>query len=85
MEESEPFMNYKCENWYIPKEFYNLNPESKHRIEKKLSEIGKTIECPQSFDASEINQTKLFKHAFLDGVVKDRAIESNPDEIELDF
>lgn len=78
-------MNYYCENWYIPKEFYDSNSESKPCMEKKLLDIGKNIKCPLSFNGSEINQTKLFKHTFLDGVVKERAIQSNPDEIEIDI
>lgn len=85
MGESEPFMNYNCENWYIPREFHNLNPETKLRMENTLSKIGKNIKCPLSFNGSEINQTKLFRHKFLDGVVNDRAIQSNPDEIEIDI
>lgn len=85
MEESEPFINYNHENWHIPKEFYNSNPESSKRIAKTLSEIGRKIECPKTFNGSEINQTQIFKRTFLVEAVKDRATESNPEEIELDF
>ena len=78
-------MNYDHENWYIPKDFYNSNPETKERLEKTLSETGKKIECPKAFDGSEIYQTKIFKQKFLTEAVKDRAIDSNPDEIEIEF
>ena len=78
-------MNYNYEKWYLSKDFYRSNPKSKQRMEKNLSEFGKTIECPQSFNGTEVNQTKKFRLMFLSGVLKDKAVELNPDEIELEF
>ena len=78
-------MNHSYENWAIPKEFYNPNPGSRSRIEKKLSDVGKNIKCPPSFNGSEINQTTIFKNTFFEGFAKDKATQSNPDEIEIDF
>lgn len=85
LEESEPFMNFNNEYWNIPKEFYKNNPESVQNFKTKLSEIGKNIKCPEIFNGNEIEQTKIFKHFFLNNYLKDGAKESNPDEIEIEF
>ena len=34
-------------------------------MENMLSELGRSIGCPELFDGSEINQTKMFKEKFL--------------------
>ena len=86
LKESEQFMNYNRQEWIIPSSFSSFDIAIRKEIENKLSSgKEKIIYCPKVFDGTEINQTRMFKHKFLNTSPKDWPTEANPEEIELDL
>ena len=65
LKESEKYMNCKHEKWAIPKTFDKCEKGLRSKMENMLSELGRSITCPELFDGSEINQTKMFQEKFL--------------------
>jgi len=58
-------MNFKQEKWILPKSFDACERGLRKKMENFLAETGRSIECPEIFDGSEIDQTNIFKQRFL--------------------
>lgn len=78
-------MNYSRGHWNIPGKFYEKNQEFRKEIASRLTGDAEVIECPKTFNGSEIIQTKILRSKFLIDTSERCSSETNPEEIELDL